>query len=227
MGRQGRLHRDQSEGVIEPRRPSVSRHQTPRFAGAFSFAALPLQGITASDAMDIGRQPTAGDDRLRRLDRADQLVRAKRLLQATTSASSGDCGDESRASSFPISRRPADPECARASCVMRSKPLVPCRKISTIARSKLRVFELLQSGRAAGGFDDLEMMDPQHDGDHRADIGLVVNDENAGHRRTPGSASASLHRNLGFRAEALPALFRRVSKDAVTLIECLPAPRLG
>ena len=36
-------------------------------------------------------------------------------------------------------------------------------------------------GRGGGGLDDFEMVDAQHDGNHRAHIGLVVNNENAGH----------------------------------------------
>jgi len=41
--------------------------------------------------------------------------------------------------------------------------------------------ECLQSGRGSGGLDDFVMVDAQHDGNHRAHIGLVVDNENAGH----------------------------------------------
>jgi hypothetical protein len=46
-------------------------------------------------------------------------------------------------------------------------------------------FELFQSRGGARGLGDLEMVDPQHDADHRAHVGLVVNHKNAGHGGLP------------------------------------------
>ena len=62
---------------------------------------------------------------------------------------------------------------------------------------ELGFFERLQSGRGAFGFDDLEMIDPQHDANHRAHIGLVVDHKNTGHEVAPGPAWASLRQNRG------------------------------
>ena len=69
---------------------------------------------------------------------------------------------------------------------MMSKPLVPCRKMSTIARSNTEFSNSLQSGSAVGGLDRFIMVEPQHDGDHRADVGLIVDNQNARHRDFSG-----------------------------------------
>ena len=63
------------------------------------------------------------------------------------------------------------------SILMKSKPLVPFRKMSTIARSKL-AFSNAWIRLGAVGLDDLEMVHPQHDADHCADVGLVVYHKN-------------------------------------------------
>ena len=112
--------------------------------------------------------------------------------------------------------------------LMRSKPLVPCRKISTIARSKLGIFKRLQSGRGAVGLDDLEMMHPQHDADHRANVGLVVDNKNAGHDTRPGFTrdqrlQVSLYRT-SVDGRSAPDIIRSVGKEAVTCLSSTQAP---
>src|ERR1700712_5235409 len=57
---------------------------------------------------------------------------------------------------------------------VRLEPFEPC------------VLECLQSRFGGCGFDDFEMVDPQHDRDHRPHIGLVVNDKNTGHEKNLG-----------------------------------------
>ncbi len=75
--------------------------------------------------------------------------------------------------------------------LMRSKPLVALQEDIDDREIEARIFERLQSGRGTVGLDDLEMMHPQHDADHRAYIGLVVNNENAGHSTAPGMQLSS------------------------------------
>jgi hypothetical protein len=48
------------------------------------------------------------------------------------------------------------------------------------------ILERPQCDRSTAGLDDFEMVDPQHDADHRAHIGLVVDNENAGHQTLSG-----------------------------------------
>ena len=90
-----------------------------------------------------------------------------------------------------------------------------------------RVFELLQSGRAARGFNDLETVDPEHDGDHPALIRLVVDDKNAGHERLPDRVQKpTTEPRIWTRTLKQPVgVFPEVSKDGVTRLGEPAAPR--
>src|ERR1700761_1397425 len=65
---------------------------------------------------------------------------------------------------------------------------------------ELGSFELFQPRRGVARFNYVKMIDPQHDGDHRAYIRLVVDHENAGQSTAHGIAPVSLQSNLRFRA---------------------------
>ena len=51
------------------------------------------------------------------------------------------------------------------------------------SRDRSGFLECLQPGGGACGLHDLEMVDAQHHCDHGPNIGLIVNDENAGHEK--------------------------------------------
>ena len=104
--------------------------------------------------------------------------------------------------------------------LIRSNPLVPFRKISTIATSKFEFSNAFNPARSAIGFDNLEMVHAQHDGDHRANVGLIVDDKNTGHEYTGMSGfwanPTSEFRGRSDTADIIPS----VSKNAVTPAGC-------
>jgi two-component sensor histidine kinase/CheY-like chemotaxis protein len=54
------------------------------------------------------------------------------------------------------------------------------------------LFERFQCRRSGRGLDDLELVDAQHERNHRAHAGLVVNHKNTGHRELPDRSGNSL-----------------------------------
>ena len=132
-------------------------------------------------------EPNPAPPRSRASGHADETASADRRR----SQSSGDSDRKSSAVIPDIATTGRSGTRSR-SMPIRSEPLVSCRKISTIARSKLCFLKHLQCRRGAGGLDDFEMVDPQHDGDHRAHIGLIVNNKNAGHQSLPARSCNSL-----------------------------------
>jgi hypothetical protein len=60
--------------------------------------------------------------------------------------------------------------------------------------------EQLQCGRSAFRLDDFEMMDAQHDGNDRTDVGLIVNNKHARHRRLPIGRAAAYDENSSISA---------------------------
>ena len=137
----------------------------------------------------------------------------------TTSESSDDAETKSSAV-IPDIATTGKPGTRSRICLITSRPLVPCRKISTIARSNGAALEFVQSNLGAGGFDDLEMMDAQHDADHRAHIGLVIDHENTGQRVAPGTASSEPTTD-GRIGIDVGLNIPRVGKDAVTAVRRL------
>ena len=125
----------------------------------------------------------------------------------------------SRAPLFPISRPPANPERARASpdhvqAVGSLQEDIDDREV------ELGALEFLQSSLGAGGFDDLEMMDAQHDADHRTHIGWSSITRIRGKRVAPGTASSEPTTD-GRIGIDVGLNIPRVGKDAVTAVRRL------
>ena len=110
----------------------------------------------------------------------DQFVRAKRLLQADDVGQVRAFSTRSRAPSCRISPRSADRARVRASSTIRSDAVAALQENIDDREIETGFLERLQSGGGAGGFDDFEMVDPQHDCDHRPNIGLVVDRQERG-----------------------------------------------
>src|ERR1700736_3901289 len=75
--------------------------------------------------------------------------------------------------------------------------------------------------------DDIETVDPEHDGDHPALIRLVVDDKNAGHGRLPDRVQKpTTEPRIWTRTLEQPVgVFPEVSKDGVTRLGEPAAPR--
>ena len=120
-------------GATDPRPPreAVAEAKRGRRAGQ-TGRTLKVAGRTYSAAPpDVGRRPHRSP---RRLDRRDQVAGRNGFCRQTTSASSGDLARKSSAVIPEIATTGKSGTRSRIVAI-RSEPLEPCRKISTIARS--------------------------------------------------------------------------------------------
>jgi hypothetical protein len=100
------------------------------------------------------------------------------------------------------------------SAPIRSEPLVLQEDIDDREIEAL-LLERLQRRHSTGGLDNLEMVDPQHDGDHRANVGLVVNNKNAGHQILRLDRATACREILDFPRN-VAAIIPSGGKDLVT-----------
>ncbi|MEH2590899.1 hypothetical protein V1273_004738 [Bradyrhizobium sp. AZCC 1721] len=149
------------------------------------------------------------------VDRTHQIRRTKRLLQTDDVGKFWRFGQKvqrghSRNRNDRQVRHAGAHRCNQIGAVSALQKDVDDRKVEA------RIFEQLQCGCGAVCLDDFKTMDTQHDRNHRADVGLIVNNKHAGHRSLPGRSHELTTRIRGFGGSAV--FIRPVGKEVVTSI---------